>query len=122
MSRTGKRILVLSAAAIIILIWLNTCVPRTYQATVSGHNAPVTVSVTMVGSRIRNDHTMGGLLINADTEVLDQEGEAIPGLYAAGEVTGGIHGSNRLGGNAIADVMTFGRKAGEMAAMYSKEQ
>ena len=61
-------------------------------------------------------HTMGGLKINTDTQVLDTEGNVIPGLFAAGEVTGGIHGSNRLGGNAIADIMTYGRKAGEMAA------
>lgn len=61
-------------------------------------------------------HTMGGIKINANTEVLDKEGNIISGLYAAGEVTGGIHGSNRLGGNAIADCMTFGKKAGEMAA------
>ncbi|MBQ7535425.1 MAG: flavocytochrome c [Stomatobaculum sp.] len=66
-------------------------------------------------------HTMGGLKINTDTEVLDTSGSPIPGLYAAGEVTGGIHGSNRLGGNAIADIMTFGKKAGEMAASYSAE-
>ena len=64
-------------------------------------------------------HTMGGLKIDPDTEVLDKTGTPIPGLYAAGEVTGGIHGSNRLGGNAIADIMTFGRKAGEKAAEYS---
>ena len=44
------------------------------------------------------------------------DGKVIPGLYAAGEVTGGIHGSNRLGGNAIADVMVFGRTAGTNAA------
>ena len=44
------------------------------------------------------------------------EGKVIPGLWAAGEVTGGIHGSNRLGGNAIADVMVFGRTAGTNAA------
>lgn len=61
-------------------------------------------------------HTMGGLKINVNTEVLDTEGNVIPGLYAAGEVTGGIHGSNRLGGNAIADCMTYGRLAGEQAA------
>ena len=61
-------------------------------------------------------HTMGGLKINAKTEVLDTEGTVIPNLFACGEVTGGIHGSNRLGGNAIADCMTFGKLAGEMAA------
>ena len=66
-------------------------------------------------------HTMGGLKIDTDTEVLDTEGNPIPGLYAAGEVTGGIHGSNRLGGNAIADIMTYGRKAGETAARAAQE-
>ena len=57
-------------------------------------------------------HTMGGLKINVNAQVVDVNGKVIPGLYAAGEVTGGIHGSNRLGGNAIADIMTFGRTAG----------
>lgn len=61
-------------------------------------------------------HTMGGLLIDADTQVIGANNEPIPGLYAAGEVTGGIHGSNRLGGNAIADCMVFGRQAGKVAA------
>lgn len=61
-------------------------------------------------------HTMGGLQINTKAEVLNAQGKVIRGLYAAGEVTGGIHGSNRLGGNAIADVMTFGRTAGANAA------
>ncbi|MDO4492500.1 MAG: flavocytochrome c [Clostridia bacterium] len=61
-------------------------------------------------------HTMGGLKINVNTEVLGTDGNVIPGLFACGEVTGGIHGSNRLGGNAIADCMTFGRLAGINAA------
>ena len=61
-------------------------------------------------------HTMGGLKINTQTQVLDIAGKPIPGLYAAGEVTGGIHGANRLGGNAIADIFTFGRQAGKVAA------
>jgi len=61
-------------------------------------------------------HTMGGLEINTKAQVLDANGKVIPGLYAAGETTGGIHGSNRLGGNAIADIMTFGRDAGTHAA------
>ena len=61
-------------------------------------------------------HTMGGLEIDTDTHVLNEQGQVIKGLYAAGEVTGGIHGSNRLGGNAIADCMTFGRAAGANAA------
>ena len=61
-------------------------------------------------------HTMGGARIDTKARVLDRQGRVIPGLYAAGEVTGGIHGTNRVGGNAIADVFTFGRLAGESAA------
>ena len=61
-------------------------------------------------------HTMGGLQINKHAQVLDVNGKVIPGLYAAGETTGDIHGSNRLGGNAIADIMVFGRTAGTSAA------
>ena len=65
-------------------------------------------------------HTMGGIKINTKAEVIGTDGKVIPGLYAAGEVTGGIHGSNRLGGNAIADVMLFGRTAGAEAATFAK--
>ncbi len=61
-------------------------------------------------------HTMGGVKINTKTQVLDKEGNPIPGLYAAGEVTGGIHGANRLGGNALTDTVVFGRIAGAEAA------
>lgn len=61
-------------------------------------------------------HTMGGLKINADAQVMDKENNPIQGLYAAGEVTGGIHGGNRLGGNAVADAFVFGRIAGKNAA------
>ncbi|AOY77773.1 flavocytochrome c [Clostridium formicaceticum] len=61
-------------------------------------------------------HTMGGVEINENAQVLDKNGNVIPGLYAAGEVTGGIHGTNRLGGNALADIAVFGRIAGESAA------
>ncbi len=64
-------------------------------------------------------HTMGGLRINVATEVLNGNGSPIPGLYAAGEVTGGIHGSNRLGGNALADLIVFGRIAGREAAAFA---
>ncbi len=56
-------------------------------------------------------HTMGGLSIDADRHVLDNSGNIIPGLYAAGEVTGGIHGGNRLGGNAIVEIFVSGRTA-----------
>lgn len=56
-------------------------------------------------------HTMGGLKIDTGAHVLDKDGKQIPGLYAAGEVAGGIHAGNRLGGNSLADIFTFGRIA-----------
>ena len=61
-------------------------------------------------------HTMGGLKINPEAQVINTDGEWIDGLYAAGEVTGGIHGSNRLGSVAMADITVFGRIAGQNAA------
>ncbi|HEY4544354.1 MAG TPA: flavocytochrome c [Tissierellaceae bacterium] len=61
-------------------------------------------------------HTMGGVRINTDAQVLNTNGEVIEGLYASGEVTGGIHGTNRLGSNAIADIIVFGRIAGKNIA------
>ncbi|MCR5793837.1 MAG: flavocytochrome c [Solobacterium sp.] len=61
-------------------------------------------------------HCMGGVKINTKAEVISTEGEPIPGLFAAGEVTGGVHGGNRLGGNAVADFVVFGRIAGESAS------
>ena len=64
-------------------------------------------------------HTMGGLKINTNTEVLKADGSVIPGLFAAGEVTGGVHGANRLGGNAVADFVVFGRIAGAAASKYA---
>ena len=64
-------------------------------------------------------HTMGGLKINTNTEVLNENGEIIPGLFAAGEVTGGVHGANRLGGTAVSDFVVFGRIAGAAASKYA---
>ena len=66
-------------------------------------------------------HTMGGVEINTETQVLTAEGTAIPGLFAAGEVTGGVHGANRLGGNAVSDFVVFGRIAGEEAVKLALE-
>ena len=63
-------------------------------------------------------HTMGGLKINTAAEVLNEEGNAIAGLFAAGEVTGGVHGANRLGGNAVTDIVVFGKAAGTSACDY----
>lgn len=65
-------------------------------------------------------HTMGGVVINTAAEVLRADGTAIPGLFAAGEVTGGVHGANRLGGNAVADFVVYGRIAGESVVSYLK--
>lgn len=65
-------------------------------------------------------HTMGGLEINLKAQVLNKNGEIVKGLYAAGEVTGGIHGGNRLGGNALVDIHVFGREAGKNAAQEVK--
>lgn len=61
-------------------------------------------------------HTMGGIKIDDSARVIDENGDIIKGLYAAGEVTGGIHGGNRLGGNAVVDTVVFGKIAGENAA------
>ena len=65
-------------------------------------------------------HTMGGVRINEKAEALTAEGKVIPGLWAAGEVTGVTHGTNRLGGNAYTDIIVFGRIAGEAAAKAAK--
>ena len=106
---------------------------NTLKATFDAYNASVESGVDPIGrknmqrkfgegpfclirSEIMVHHTMGGVEINTDCEVLDTNGNVIPGLYAAGEVTGGLHGSNRLGGNAITDCIVFGRIAGEHAA------
>lgn len=65
-------------------------------------------------------HTMGGVRINEKAQALTAEGKVIPGLWAAGEVTGVTHGTNRLGGNAYTDIIVFGRIAGEAAAQAAK--
>jgi fumarate reductase flavoprotein subunit len=65
-------------------------------------------------------YTMGGVAFDTRTRVLGQNGKPIPGLYAAGEVTGGVHGANRLGGNSISETITFGRIAGREAAAFTR--
>merc|ERR1711937_722008 len=62
-------------------------------------------------------YCMGGLEVTADAEVISKNG-VIPGLYAAGEIAGGVHGNNRLGGNSLLDCVVFGRVAGKAAAKY----
>ena len=61
-------------------------------------------------------HTMGGVRVDTQSHALDKDGNPIPGLYCAGEITGNLHGGNRLGGNAIVDFTVFGKNAGENAA------
>lgn len=63
-------------------------------------------------------HTMGGVTINTDTQVLDTDKQVIQGVFAAGEVVGGVHGANRIGGNAVADIIIFGMQAGRKATDY----
>ena len=60
-------------------------------------------------------HTMGGLSCNVKAQVLDWQGNVVPRLYAAGEITGGIHGTNRVGGNALLDCFVYGQIAGTNA-------
>lgn len=67
-------------------------------------------------------YTMGGVKINTNTEVLDKNGQPITGLFAAGEVTGGLHGQNRIGGNSVAEIIIFGRQAGVKSAEFVKAQ
>ncbi len=69
---------------------------------------------------MKRHHTMGGVVINTKTEVIDRDGKVIPGLWAAGEITGVVHGTNRVGGNAMADIFSYGRIAGETAAKANK--
>ena len=66
-------------------------------------------------------YTMGGIHINTETQVLDTNGNVIKGLYAAGEVSGGLHGNNRIGGNSIAETVVFGRQAGIQMAKYARK-
>ncbi len=80
--------------------------------------APIDNGPFYAGARVPTvHHTMGGVRIDTLCRVYNENGEIIENLYAAGEVTGGIHGANRLGGNALADTIVFGRIAGESAAL-----
>ncbi len=102
----------------------------TLQATVDAFNAAVDSGTdefgrTLFSTKLENGpwvatarqacihHTMGGVTIDTEAHVLDADGNIIEGLYAAGEVTGGIHGGNRLGGNAVVDTVVFGKLAGD---------
>lgn len=67
-------------------------------------------------------YSMGGVKINTNTEVLDKNNQPIKGLYVAGELVGGLHGDNRIGGNSVADIVIFGRQAGQQAAKFVSAQ
>ena len=67
-------------------------------------------------------YSMGGVKINTNTEVLNKDNQPIKGLYVAGELVGGLHGDNRIGGNSVADIVIFGRQAGQQAAAFVKAQ
>ena len=77
------------------------------KSTYSLDNAMLTIRVLAPATH----HTMGGLVVDDKRHVIDNNGKPIPGLYAAGEVTGGIHGGNRLGGNALTEILVSGRIA-----------
>lgn len=84
-----------------------------------GNYLPDTYKLDMIRVRFlapSTHHTMGGLRVDTDRRVLNENGEAIKGLYAAGEVTGGFHSGNRLGGNAITEIIVSGRIAGNSAS------
>lgn len=86
-----------------------------------GSYDPSTYKLDDVKLRVRllapsTHHTMGGIVVDTDRHVLDKDGKVIKGLYAAGEVTGGIHGGNRLGGNAITEIIVSGRTAAKAIA------
>ena len=104
--------------------------PATLQATVDTFNATVDSGEdqygrTLYSTKLENGpwvatprqacthHTMGGITIDTKGHVLNVDGEIIKGLYAAGETTGGIHGGNRLGGNAVVDTVVFGKLAAD---------
>ena len=88
--------------------------PGTYSATAKGIAGDVKVTMTFSESAITD------VKIDVSAQVINTEGKPIPGLFAAGEVTGGVHGGNRLGGNAVADIVIFGRIAAQSAIDYVK--
>lgn len=104
----------------------------TYNKAVDTKKDPMGRGATMLVNKIakapfyagkvtmKRHHTMGGVVINTNAEVIDRDGKVIPNLWAAGEVTGVVHGTNRVGGNAMADIFSYGRVAGQSAAKAYK--
>ena len=94
---------------------------RTLFSDVEGVNDGINDGPFYAAERVPTvHHTMGGVQIDTECHVINTDGEIIPGLFAAGEVTGGIHGTNRLGGNALTDTVVFGRIAGTSASEYTR--
>lgn len=100
--------------------------PDPFGRTEFGHwtlNDVTPESVVYVGRVTPVVHyTMGGVIFNENGEVLDQAGNPIKGLWAAGEVTGGVHGANRLGGSSLLECVVYGRIAGQNAAEFYKKK
>lgn len=86
----------------------------------NGDYLPETYEINLIQVRFMapsTHHTMGGIVVDTARHVLNTDGNVIPGLYAAGEVTGGFFAGNRLGANAILEIIVSGRIAGESAAL-----
>ena len=88
--------------------------PSMYHQFMQLANLDITKEPMEVGPTTH--YIMGGVRVNAETQMSN-----VPGLFAAGEVAAGLHGSNRLGGNSLSDLLVFGKRAGEFAAKFSKE-
>ncbi len=99
-------------------IWADKSDPEFGRTSFSSENDLTTAPFYAIKVSPGIHHTMGGLKIDTAAEVISTDGEVIPGLFAAGEVTGGVHGANRLGGNAVADIIVYGRIAGDSAVAY----
>jgi succinate dehydrogenase / fumarate reductase flavoprotein subunit len=88
--------------------------PSMYHQFMQLANLDITTTPMEVGPTTH--YIMGGIHVNADTQA-----STVPGLFAAGECASGINGANRLGGNSLSDLLVFGKRAGEYAAIYAKE-
>jgi succinate dehydrogenase / fumarate reductase flavoprotein subunit len=87
--------------------------PSMYEQFHALASVDITKEAMEVGPTIH--YTMGGIRVEAETALT-----TVPGLYAAGEAAGGLHGANRLGGNSLGDILVFGKRAGEAAAEYAR--
>ena len=97
--------------------------PQTRLKVADNSGAKEIMCIRVLGGSFRRDGSIGDVIVasvkTATPGGTVKKGEVIPGLFAAGEVTGGVHGANRLGGNAVADFTVFGRIAGAAASKYA---